>query len=324
MNKDYWAILNPNILTCLWEGAIGRIRSCPLSFYYGIPVSHFIFNKFRNFKIDIKEDLTYATSETFNEFYAELEFEIIRQQEFPTVNSRLNSFYLFNDKISLDRATLKWYSGSAEDWDFVRENTVNCRFIFGNLSHPLDSNFIHFYQDRFKNDDFLSENKKNWIRRYWKGEQLNSRKTIWEILANGCFKIETNSVKELYSSIVFKEFPDSKKLLETTRSLFEKYPSIFSQYRQATNSLRAEKINEEIVLVEGLNLIDMKSPSANWLPKKELILLEDEVRAELGDCFKLPDFSDYNFSIGLPHKLWSRIFPILENISNHKDPYFYI
>lgn len=160
MNKDYWAILNPNIPTCLWEGAIGRIRSCPLSFYYGIPVSHFIFNKFRNFKIDITENLTYATSETFNEFYAELEFEIIRQQEFPTVNSRLDSFYLFNDKTSLDRATLKWYSGSAEDRVFVRENTVNCRFIFGNISHPLDSNFIHFYQDRFKNDDFLSENKK--------------------------------------------------------------------------------------------------------------------------------------------------------------------
>lgn len=322
MNKDYWAILNPDIFTCLWEGAIGRIRSCPLSFYYGIPVSYFIFNIFRNLKIDIIDNLTYSTSDTFSNFSAELEFEIIRQREFPTVHSRFNSFYLFKDETSLDRAIIKWYP--AKDWDFIRGNKVSCKFIFGNLSHPLDSNFIYFYQEKFKTDNFLSENKINWIRSYWKGEQLNRRKTIWEILAKGCCKIETNPVKELYRSLIFKEFPNSKKLLEITAELFEKHPLIFSQYGLATNSLREEKINDKIISVQGLNLIGTRLPLKKMLPKQELSFLNEGVKAEFTDDLKLPDFSNYNFSFGLPSELWSNIFLILKNISNQQDPTIFI
>lgn len=322
MKKDYWAILNPDIPTCLWEGAIGRIRSCPLSFYYGLPVSYFIFNKFRNLELDIKENLKYSTSDTFSNFFSELEFEIIRQREFPTVHSRLNSFYLFKDETSLDRAIIKWYP--AKDWDFFRENKVNCKFIFGNLSHPLDSNYIYFYREKFKKDDFLSEAKIKWIRSYWKGDQLNRKKTIWEILAKGCCKIETNPVKELYRSIIFKEFPNSKKLLELTARIFEKHPLIFSQYGLATNSLREVNINNEIISVEGLNLIGTRLPLKKMLPEQELIFLNEEANSEFTDDLKLPDFSNYNFSIGLPSKLWLNIFQILKNISNQQDPTIFI
>lgn len=311
-DKSFWAILDSNVPNCLWEGAIGRIMSNPLSPHNNLPISFFIYNIFKNLEWDILEEKDYKNSESFKKICAEAEFELIRQREFPKINSRFSSFYLFNDQRSVNRAIRQWHH--KKDHDSLKESTVECKPIFGEYSYPLDSDFIHFYLIEFKNSlSFtFSERKLNWIRNYWSGKRLRGKKAILEVLATGCFKIISDPVKENFRSWLLSENPNSEPLLKNAILLFEKDPYSFSTFLLATNFISKKTINNDQIELTGLNIIQSQSPRATFLSQEELYSLNEQIKANLTDKMNLPDFRGYNFNLLLPSDPWETIFSILK------------